>query len=128
MAPLIGLLCLLSGIWFLFGMPVLTAVSAWEYYQKRKSPTGFLVAVVMLIVFYISAGLIWMLITPDWNLSFLTTFEASVNSEKYGHPIEHRAEVMLCWLLIVSTLTSVAAGSGTAAIARAWIRRRCLAA
>ena len=128
MAQLVGLISLLSGLWFLFGMPVMAAVLAWQDRRSRKLSTGLLVAVVMLTVFYISAGLIWRLITTDWNLSFLVTLEASVNAEKYGHPVEHRAEVMLVSLLLVSTLTAAVAGAVTAAVRRLWIRCRRAAA
>jgi hypothetical protein len=115
MAPLFGLVSLLCGFWFLLGMPITAAVFAWQDRRSRKLSTGLLVAVVMLVVFYISAALIWRLGTADWNLSFLTTLEASVDSEKYGHKVEHRAEVIVVWLLVESTSTAVLAGVVTTA-------------
>lgn len=128
MAPLLGMMSLLCGLFFLFGMPVIAAFFAWEYRRLGKLPTGFLVSVVMIVVFYASAGLIWHLGTTDWNLSFLTTLEASVDAEKYGHPVEHRAETMVVWLLIYSTFTAVVAGVVTPAVRRAWRRRKRLPA
>jgi hypothetical protein len=80
--------------------------------------------VVMLVAFYASAGLIWWMGTRDWDLSFLTTLEASVDSEKYGHPIEHRAERMVVWLLLESTFLAVIAGALTGGFRASLVRRR----
>jgi pheromone shutdown protein TraB len=104
-------------------MPIVTADCAWEYHRGRKTHAGLVIAVVMLVVFYISAGLIWTVVSADWGLSFLTTLEASVNSAKYGHPVEHRAETMVAWLLMLSTLAALVAGA-VAAVVDAEIRRR----
>ena len=124
MAPLLGLISLLCGFWFLFVMPVIAAAFAWEDRRSRKLSTILLVAVVMLVTFYISAGLIWRLGTADWNLSFLTTLEASANAEKYGHPVESRAERMVAWLLIYSTFIAAVAGVVTAAVRHSWVKRQ----
>jgi len=118
MAPLIGLLALVCGLWFLLGMPAVAAAFAWEHRRNGGKRRGLLVAVVMLVVFHVSAILIWRMGTADWNLSFPATLEASVNSEKYGHPVEHRAEVMVVWLLLYSALAAAAAGAITAALIR----------
>jgi hypothetical protein len=120
MAPLIGLLSLLCGIWFLLGMPVVSAVFALEYRRSRRRLTSLLVAVVMLVVFYVSAGLIWRLGTTDWHLSFLATLEAAGDAEKYGHPVEHWAELMVVWLMLGSTLAAAIAGLFTAVARRSW--------
>jgi hypothetical protein len=104
-------------------MPILAAGFAWEYRRSRKANSGLIIAVVMLVVFYISAGLIWTVVSANWGLSFLTTLEASVNSEKYGHPVEHRAETMVAWLLLLSTFAALVAGA-VAAVVDAEIRRR----
>ena len=123
MAPLIGLLAILSGLFFLLALPVMAAFFAWQDRRSRKLSTGLLVAVAMLVVFYFSAGLIWRLFTTDWSLSFLATLEASANAAKYGHPVEHRAENMVVAVLLLSTATAVAAGVLTAAVAHFWSRR-----
>lgn len=127
-APLIGLACFFSGLWFLFGMPVYVAVFAWKYYRSRKLSTGFLVAVVMLIVFWTTATQLWKhFATHYWNLSFVTALHAAGDAAKYGHPIEHTAEVLLANLLIFSTLLAAAAGAITLAVRHLWIRHRRLA-
>ena len=129
MAGLIGLTCFLSGLWFLFGMPVVVAVFAWKYRRTRTLPTGLLVAVVMLVAFYASALSLWRLFTTTyWNLSFLTTLDAAANAAKYGHPVEHGAEVLLVWLVVVSTAAAAVTGAATAAIRKSWTRRRRIAA
>jgi len=123
MPPPLGLLTILCGVWFLLGMPIVTAAFGWEYCRRGKmNATGLVVAVVMLVVFYVSAGLIWTLASADWHLSFLATLEASVNAEKYGHAVEHRAETMVVWLLIFSTFMALVAG-GAAAVVHARIKQ-----
>jgi len=91
--------------------------------QGRKTRTSLVIASVMLVVFCVSAGLIWTVVSADWGLSFLTTLEASVNSAKYGHPVEHRAETIVAWLLMLSTFAALVAGAVAAAV-DAKIRRR----
>jgi amino acid transporter len=125
MAPLIGMACLLSGLWFLIGMPVVVVVYADKCRRTRRLPTGLLVAAVMLIVFYVSAALLWREFARHyWHQSFLTALDASVNAAKYGHEVEHTAEVLVVWLLIVSTFSAVAAGAVTGAVRHLWIKHR----
>jgi hypothetical protein len=111
MAPLIGLITILCGLWFLIGMPVAAAVFALEYRRTRVLRSRLIAAGVMLGVFYITAGLLWGNMTTDWNLSFPTTLKATVDSETYGHEVEHRAEVMIVNLVLLSTLAAAAAGA-----------------
>jgi hypothetical protein len=113
MAPLLGLVSLLCACFFLVVLPVIVAVLAWQDRRVKKLSAGLLTAVVMLVVFFTSAVLLWSLGTADWKLSFLTTLEASVNAEKYG-PIESRAERIVVWLLIYSTMAAGLAGAATA--------------
>ncbi len=65
MAPLFGMACILSGLWFLFGMPVIAAMLLWDYRRTRKLSAGLLVTLVMVAVFYICAVMLWRLMTPD---------------------------------------------------------------
>jgi hypothetical protein len=105
-------------------MPVIVAVLAWQDRRVKRLSAGLLTAVVMLVVFFTSAVLLWSLGTADWKLSFLTTLEASVNAEEYGHPIESRAERIVVWLLIYSTMAAGLAGAVTAAVWHFWTRHR----
>ncbi len=125
MAPLIGMACLLSGLWFLIGMPVVLVFYADEFRRTRRLSAGLLIAVVMLTVFYVSAALLWREFTAHyWHLSFLTALDASVNAARYGHEVEHTAEVLLVWLLIVSTSSAVVAGAVTGVVRHVWIKHR----
>jgi len=124
MAPFLGLVSLLCACFFLVALPVMVAVFAWQDRRVKKLSTGFLTAVVMLVVFFTSAVLLWSLGTADWKLSFPTTLEASVNAEKYGHAIESRAERIVVWLLIYSTMAAGLAGAVTPAVWYFWTRRR----
>lgn len=60
------------------------------------------------ILGYVAAGVgIWLLVPSEWNLSFPQTLAASVDSRKYGHPIEHYAESVLVVMLFACVLGSV---------------------
>jgi uncharacterized protein (TIGR02246 family) len=111
LAPLIGLACFACGIWFLFGMPVVTIVSAWRLCRSRKVTTGFIVSIVMLIAFFVAAGLIWSYSKAHfWNLPFVDALRAAGDTARYGNPVEDTAEDILVMLLVLSTLSAVAAG------------------
>ena len=120
------LVAFLGGIWFLFGMPVTVAALAWDYRRKRKVTISLLVSVVMLVVFYISGTAWWILfiVTQHWKLSFMTTIAAAGDSDTYGHVVEHTAESVLGWLLVVPTVTALIAGVVTAVVKRSLVRRR----
>ena len=124
-APLIGLASLFSSLGFLFGMPMVLAVFAWKYFKSRKLSTGLLISAVMLAVFFAVAALLWRhFATHYWNLSFLTALDAAVDAARYGHPVEHTAEVLLANLLIFSTLSSAAVGAMTGGVRYLWTRHR----
>jgi len=85
--------------------------------DARSSASRLLEALVMLVVFLISVGPIWRLISGHWSMSFLSTLEASVNAEKYGHPVEHAAESILVMLGCVHTDSDCPTAAGLAAAA-----------
>lgn len=116
MAPLIGLASLLSGLWFVAAMPVLIAVFATKYFRGKGTAAPLVITVVMTVVFYAAASTIWNLAAPDWPLSLPRTFEASIDSRQYGHPVEHQAETILVWMLLGSTLAASVAGAITTAL------------
>ena len=123
--------CFLSGLYFLFVLPVIVGVLARAYRKSRKLTTNLSVAVVMLIAFYISVALTWMLITPGWDLSLIATFKAAGalgGLEQGGsNSLDHAAEGILAALLIISTLSTVAAGIVTATVRYVWVKYRSLA-
>jgi hypothetical protein len=60
------------------------------------------------VVGYTAAGAtVWFMVPPEWTLSFPQTLAASIDSETYGHPIEHYAESLLVVMLIACVLGSV---------------------
>ena len=64
------------------------------------------------VVGYIAAGAtIWFITPPEWRLSFPQTLAASVDSDTYGHPIEHYAESLLVVMLIACALGSALFGA-----------------
>jgi hypothetical protein len=57
------------------------------------------------VVGYLAAGTaVWFVAPPEWTLSFPQTLAASVDSQTYGHPIEHYAESLLVVMLIACVL------------------------
>ena len=80
--------------------------------QRRR--TSFFVAVAMLFGYLGGAALVWNLIPSNWPLSLSTTFAASVNAAKYGHPTEHYAEGILVGMAFAAVIGAFAVGGLTA--------------
>ena len=53
---------------------------------------------------------VWSLVPHDWTLPFWTTLAATVNADKYGHPIEHAAEAIVIWMLFAGVAGAVIGG------------------
>lgn len=122
LGPLIGLAGLFCVLGFLFGAPVVAA-SAWKYFRSGKLPTGLPVAIAMVLVFWIAATQLWRYVAAHyWNMSFMTAVRAAGDSARFGHPIEHTAEVLVIDTVIFSTLLALAAGAITFAVRRLWLR------
>ena len=58
--------------------------------------------------------LLWQLVLFRWDLSFWTTVQASVNSEKYGHLIEHAAENILVLIVFASVMSGIFSAAAAA--------------
>lgn len=114
---------LLSAIYFVFAMPVFVAVLARRFRRTQQLTANLLVEVVMLLVFYISAGVTWALISRHWSLSFLETLQAARDAERYAK-FEHDAESAIFFLLVVSTISTVVAGTVTLTLRSLWERFR----
>lgn len=122
--PLFGLACILIIIWFFLGMPILLAVSLRNSLRSRKPSTGFLVSAVMLIIFFAAALILWGQFAGQyWNLSFGTVLRAGADSERFGHPLEHTAEVLVVNLILFSTFCSLLAGAITGTFRHFWMKR-----
>jgi hypothetical protein len=109
----------------LFGTPLLVPTSIYIIAAAcdRRSRRGVLVPLAMLGG-CIGGLSIWSLVPRSWPLSLWETFAASVNSDKYGHPVEHYAEPTVLWILFGAVATAVATGVAAAMAERLRIRRR----
>ena len=65
----------------------------------------------MLCGFVAGALFIWTLVPSDWSLPFWTTLAASVNTARYGHPVEHYAEGIVVWMMFGAVVGAVVGGS-----------------
>ncbi len=123
--PLFGLACIVIIIWFFLGMPFVFAVSLRKSIRNRKPSTGFFVSAIMFIVFFAAALILWWQFAGQyWNLSFSTAILAGGDSERFGHPVEHTAEVLLVNLILFSTLCSLLAGAITGTFLHFTMKRR----
>jgi hypothetical protein len=118
--------CVLGGLYILLAMPVILAVLTQKYRKNHQWTTDLLVAIVMLLVFYISAALTWFFITPGWDLTFLQTLQAAFSNGPYAR-FAHIGERLVIILLMFSTIASVAAGIITAGV-RYFVQRKPLTA
>jgi len=68
----------------------------------------------------IGGGLfIWSVVPRTWSLPLWATFAASVNAEKYGHPVEHYAELTVEWILFGAVVGAVGGG-----VIAGWLLKR----
>ena len=84
----------------------------------RRRRTSLFIAVAMLCGYVGGATLVWNLLTSDWSLSPSTTFAASVNAAKYGHPTEHYAQGIVIGMAFGAELGAIAAGAVTGLLCR----------
>jgi ketosteroid isomerase-like protein len=125
LAPLIGLGCALSTIWFAFGMPIVTIVYGWKAFRSRSWSIGFIVSASMLLAFLLVAVLLWLQLSgTHWNLPLKHAFIAAGDTERYGNPVEDTAESVLILLMVISAVSGIAAGIVAPIVRWIWTRRR----
>jgi hypothetical protein len=105
-------LLLLASLLLLAAMPVVSLVLLFGRIRRRGPWRNVLIALSFVVGSIGAGAFAWYLVPTDWTLPFLTTLEASVNSAKYGHPIEHTAENILVFV----TFACVAGGACCAGI------------
>lgn len=88
-----------------------------------RRPYPFRVVAGILCGFIAGALFVWSLVPSDWKLPLSTTLGATVNAEKYGHPVEHAAEGIVIWMLFAAVAGAVVGGFA-AHIARNSLRNR----
>lgn len=64
----------------------------------------------MLCGYAAGALFIWTLVPGNWKLSFWTTLAATVNTDKYGHALEHAAEGIVIWMMFAGVAGAVVGG------------------
>jgi hypothetical protein len=60
----------------------------------------------------------WQLVPSEWTLPFLTTLEAAVNADKYGHAVEHYAENVVVMITFAAMLGGAACAGAAALVIR----------
>ena len=119
--PLIQLL-LVCCILLLGAMPVAFLGLLSSHLFHRRCGRGLLMTGCFTAGALVTGLSVWRLALSVWTLPFWTTLAASVNAEKYGHPLEHEAEQILT-LLIFAAVLGGAATAGTAALGGRMSRR-----
>ena len=102
--------------WFL----LVSTVIAFPVVAARKDRRGMAVLSAFLLGGLLAGTLMWQTARPE-GLSFHESLRAGLTDEglrEYGHPIEHRAEVAICF----STYAFVLGGGLCAATALATVR------
>ncbi len=96
---LLGTLALIAG-----GLPCIVAALANRRLGPILAPAGILCG-------YIAGALfVWSLIPREWTLPFWTTLAATVDAEKYGHPVEHYAEGIVIGMMFGGVVGSLIGG------------------
>ena len=125
LAPLIGLACVTSMLWFAFGMPIVTVVYACKAFRGRSWSTGLIVSASMLLAFLLVSALLWLQLSGSyWNLPLKHAFIAATDTERYGNPVEDTAESVLISLIVISVVSGMAACVVAPIIRWVWTRRR----
>ena len=104
--------------------PAALVILAIEYRRTGRHATALAGACCAVVGFLAGGGAVWKLVASVWHLSFLTTVEAAVNAEKYGHPVEHTAENILVWVLFGGVVAGLISGAGAALALRTRSRLR----
>jgi hypothetical protein len=112
---LVYLVAMVGGLALVSTLP-LVLISALLDRHAQGSRIAIVISSTMAIAFLVGGILSWYLIPFHWDMSFWTTLKASVDSETYGHPVEHKAEGILMWVLFGAVLSAIIAG-GVAGIA-----------
>jgi hypothetical protein len=118
MAAAVQLLILASVC--LFVVAALLFVADTVKWVRRRSPRRRMVTLAGFHAGALLAGwTVWRSLKPaGWTLSFWATVQAGVDSETYGHVVEHAAEVLATYVVILAAAGGLLAGS------LAWISQR----
>jgi hypothetical protein len=98
-----------GGLLLVSALPLIF-VAALPGRRTQGSRAAIVISSTMMAAFLAGGILSWYLIPFDWHMSFWTTLKASVDSRTYGHPVEHKAESVLIWVLFGSVMSAIIAG------------------
>ena len=111
MLTLIAQMTMLTGLLLLCALPIALVFYSCIYFRSGVVLRGLWVSLMMSSAFLLAGVVSWYAMTPGWHLSFATTLAASVDSQSYGHPVEHTAENLLVAVLFFAVVSSMAAGA-----------------
>ena len=77
----------------------------------RRPPCSLWLPAGILVGYLAGVLFVWALVPRDWTLPFWTTFAATVNAAKYGHPVEHNAEAIVVAMMFCAVVGGVIGGS-----------------
>ena len=115
-------LLMIGSFTLLLASPVALVVLTGRYLFKRTSGRSVLIASSFVLGALVTGVAVWHAMPSAWTLPFWKTLEASVNAEKYGHPIEHYAQGVVMALVFSAPLGGAAA-AGAAVIGARLTRR-----
>jgi hypothetical protein len=114
MLGLIQLLLIFSFI-VLTTMPVAFVVFGCRYLLTGKHGRDVLITGVFLVGALGGGFVVWQLVPSEWTLPFWRTLKATVDTEKYGHAVEHYAEGVVMMITFAALLGGIAS-AGVAAL------------
>ncbi|MBZ5632694.1 MAG: hypothetical protein LAO55_06135 [Acidobacteriia bacterium] len=106
-------LLLLGSLILIITAPIVFLVLAFVHLRTRSRGRE-VIALAFVLGSCAGGFLVWNLAPSGWSMSFWTTLQASVNAEKYGHPIEHAAENILVVVTFASVLCGLLSASAAA--------------
>jgi hypothetical protein len=118
MATLLFQLVILAALVLMAILPIALFILLIENWRNWRKSVPLAVTAMALAGFLIGGAIGWACRPDAWQMPLWQTAEASVNSEKYGHPIEPQAERVLLYFLFSGVL-----GAAAAALAAPWIIR-----
>jgi hypothetical protein len=118
MAAAVQLLILGSGC--LFGLAALLfAVELVRSVRGQSTRRNMVTLAAFHAGAWLAGWLVWRSLKPTgWTLSFWATVQAGVDSDTYGHVLEHAAEVLAANVIILAAAAGLVAGGF------AWISQR----
>lgn len=91
-----------------------------ERLRTRQGTARLTVAGLLLLGFVLGGAIGWANRPDAWTMPLWRTFEASVDSDKYGHPVESQAERVVLYFLFGGVLGTAMAALAAPVVLRYW--------